>query len=111
MTMTLVGLHRRGESTQRIVFAFQTEPALMYDSVYAFATGLQALERGHTLTISNVSCEAEVPWNGGLSLINYINSVNIIHFIYSSSRPSPEKEPPLRAIRQHWALSLDNNTF
>lgn len=54
---------------------FQTEPALMYDSVHVFATGLQTLEQSHTLKLSNISCEAEVPWDGGLSLINYINSV------------------------------------
>ncbi|XP_065349868.1 glutamate receptor ionotropic, kainate 2-like [Cloeon dipterum] len=53
----------------------QAEPALMFDSVHVFAIGLQTLEQSHTLRISNVSCEDELPWDGGLSLINYINSV------------------------------------
>ncbi|XP_067008296.2 glutamate receptor ionotropic, kainate 2 [Anabrus simplex] len=55
----------------------QAEPALMYDSVYVFAIGLQTLEQSHTLRLSNVSCEEELPWDGGLSLINYINSVEL----------------------------------
>ncbi|XP_066250744.1 glutamate receptor ionotropic, kainate 2-like isoform X9 [Euwallacea similis] len=52
----------------------QAEAALMYDSVYAFAIGLQTLEQSHSLKMSNVSCDREQPWDGGLSLINYINS-------------------------------------
>ncbi|XP_069680352.1 glutamate receptor ionotropic, kainate 2-like isoform X2 [Periplaneta americana] len=55
----------------------QAEPALMYDSVHVFAIGLQTLEQSHTLRLSNVSCEEELPWDGGLSLINYINSVEL----------------------------------
>lgn len=55
----------------------QAEPALMYDSVHVFAIGLQTLEQSHSLTLANVSCDAELPWDGGLSLINYINSVEL----------------------------------
>lgn len=47
----------------------------MYDSVHVFAIGLQTLEQSHTLRLSNISCYDEKPWDGGLSLINYINSV------------------------------------
>ncbi|XP_018578371.1 glutamate receptor ionotropic, kainate 2-like isoform X3 [Anoplophora glabripennis] len=47
----------------------------MYDSVFVFAIGLQTLEQSHTLKLSNVSCDKEQPWDGGLSLINYINAV------------------------------------
>ncbi|KAL1516627.1 hypothetical protein ABEB36_000512 [Hypothenemus hampei] len=53
----------------------QAEAALMYDSVFVFAIGLQTLEQSHTLKLSNVSCDKEQPWDGGLSLINYINAV------------------------------------
>ena len=53
----------------------QAEAALIYDSVFVFAIGLQTLEQSHTLRLSNVSCDKEQPWDGGLSLINYINSV------------------------------------
>lgn len=57
-------------------FLMQTKAALIYDSVYVFAIALQALEQSHKLRISNVSCTAETPWNGGLSLVNYINGVS-----------------------------------
>ncbi|XP_051161373.1 glutamate receptor ionotropic, kainate 2-like [Leptopilina boulardi] len=55
----------------------QAEPALMYDSVQVFAVGLRTLEQSHALRPANLSCELEHPWDGGLSLINYINSVEI----------------------------------
>lgn len=48
----------------------------MYDSVYALARGLQALERGATLRPVNVSCDDENPWNDGSSLFNYVNAVS-----------------------------------
>ncbi|XP_070138560.1 glutamate receptor ionotropic, kainate 2 isoform X2 [Drosophila bipectinata] len=53
----------------------ESESALMFDSIYIFAIGLQTLDQSHTIYISNLTCDAEIPWNGGLSLINYINSV------------------------------------
>ncbi|XP_057667899.1 glutamate receptor ionotropic, kainate 2-like isoform X2 [Diorhabda carinulata] len=55
----------------------QAEAALIYDSVFVFAIGLQTLEQSHTLKLSNLSCDKEQPWDGGLSLINYINSVEL----------------------------------
>ncbi|XP_016837534.1 glutamate receptor ionotropic, kainate 2 isoform X2 [Nasonia vitripennis] len=55
----------------------QAEPALMYDSVQVFAVGLRTLEQSHALRPMNISCELEHPWDGGLSLINYINSVEM----------------------------------
>ncbi|XP_076271917.1 glutamate receptor ionotropic, kainate 2-like isoform X1 [Rhynchophorus ferrugineus] len=55
----------------------KAEAALMYDSVYVFAVGLQTLEQSHSLKLSNVSCDREQPWDGGLSLINYINTVEL----------------------------------
>lgn len=60
----------------------ETEPALIYDAVNVFAIGLQTLEQSHILRPSNITCDIEKPWDGGLSLINYINSVCIyIQFI------------------------------
>ncbi|KAH8269756.1 hypothetical protein KR018_000414 [Drosophila ironensis] len=53
----------------------ESEPALMFDSVYVFAIGLQTLDQSHILYLSNQTCDEEVPWNGGLSLTNYISSV------------------------------------
>ncbi|XP_011878966.1 PREDICTED: glutamate receptor ionotropic, kainate 2-like isoform X3 [Vollenhovia emeryi] len=55
----------------------QADPALMYDSVQVFAVGLRTLELSHALRPANISCELEHPWDGGLSLINYINSVEM----------------------------------
>ncbi|KAK9506827.1 hypothetical protein O3M35_008689 [Rhynocoris fuscipes] len=51
----------------------------MYDSVIVFAIGLQTLEQSHPLSLANVSCALEHPWDGGLSLINYINSVSLFY--------------------------------
>ncbi|XP_020809879.1 glutamate receptor ionotropic, kainate 1 isoform X2 [Drosophila serrata] len=56
-------------------FSLESEPALMFDSVFVFAMGLQTLEQSHILDLYNVTCDAEIPWNGGLSLINYLNAV------------------------------------
>ncbi|CAH1957061.1 unnamed protein product [Acanthoscelides obtectus] len=56
----------------------EAEAAFMYDSVFVFAVGLQTLDQSHTLKIPNVSCDQEHSWDGGLSLINYINAVS--HF-------------------------------
>jgi hypothetical protein len=61
---------------------FQAQPALLYDSVYVFAAALTALDRSHTLKFVNLSCEAEKPWNDGLSLYNYLNSVGFLLHIY-----------------------------
>ncbi|KAH8342593.1 hypothetical protein KR084_011375, partial [Drosophila pseudotakahashii] len=55
--------------------SLESEPALMFDSVYVFAIGLQTLDQSHTLNLLNMTCDAETPWNGGLSLINYLNAV------------------------------------
>jgi len=66
----------------RFIF-LQAEPALMYDSVQVFAVGLRTLEQSHALRPANISCELEHPWDGGLSLTNYINSVSfsLLHFV------------------------------
>ncbi|XP_037956641.1 glutamate receptor ionotropic, kainate 2 isoform X2 [Teleopsis dalmanni] len=52
----------------------QTQSALMFDAVYAFAAGLKELDRSHTLSLRNLSCDSEESWSDGLSLYNYINS-------------------------------------
>ncbi|KAL9896314.1 glutamate receptor ionotropic, kainate 2 isoform 3-T4 [Glossina fuscipes fuscipes] len=55
----------------------QTQPALMFDAVYAFAAGLTAFDGSHTLKVTNLSCELEEPWDDGLSLYNYINTATL----------------------------------
>jgi len=59
--------------------AIQAVPALLYDAVHVLALGLRALEQSHALRPApgNVSCETEVPWDAGLSLLNYLNSVEL----------------------------------
>lgn len=54
----------------------QCEPALMYDSVQVLAVGLGALYQNNiTIDRPNISCKNEVPWQGGSSLMKFINSV------------------------------------
>ncbi|KAH8385421.1 hypothetical protein KR009_001755, partial [Drosophila setifemur] len=67
--------HHNANVHLRKTVLLESEPALMFDSVYVFAIGLQTLDQSHTLRLSNLTCDVEIPWNGGLSLINYINSV------------------------------------
>jgi hypothetical protein len=55
----------------------QAESALMFDSVYVFAKGLAALDQGYVLKPANLSCDLENPWEDGLSLYNYINTVGM----------------------------------
>jgi glutamate receptor, ionotropic, invertebrate len=38
---------------------------------------LSELDKSHKLKLSNLSCELENPWNDGLSLFNYIDSVSL----------------------------------
>ncbi|PBC33119.1 Glutamate receptor, ionotropic kainate [Apis cerana cerana] len=64
----------------------QAEPALMYDSVQVFAIGLRTLEQSHALRPANISCEMEHPWDGGLSLINYINSLDLTSILGQNAR-------------------------
>lgn len=64
-----------------VVYYSQAEPALMYDSVHVFAKGLSALDRSHVLKPANLSCDLEQPWDDGLSLYNYINSVSNKRFL------------------------------
>lgn len=54
----------------------EAEPALVYDSVQVFVHGLAELDSSHILRPANLSCEREEPWDDGLSLYNYINSVS-----------------------------------
>lgn len=58
----------------------------MYDAVHIFAIGLQTLEQSHTIELSKVSCFDENPWNGGLSLINYINAVSFVFCFLNISK-------------------------
>lgn len=49
----------------------------MFDAVTVYAHGLSALDRGHKLKLANLSCDSEIPWNDGLSLFNYLDSVSL----------------------------------
>ncbi|XP_041564570.1 glutamate receptor ionotropic, kainate 2 isoform X1 [Drosophila elegans] len=54
----------------------QTESALMFDSVYAFAYGLHflSLDNRPNFSIKNLSCTSDRTWDDGISLYNHINS-------------------------------------
>nr|AAV36909.1 RE13419p [Drosophila melanogaster] len=54
----------------------QTESALMFDSVYAFANGLHFLnlDNHQNFYIKNLSCTSDQTWNDGISLYNQINA-------------------------------------
>lgn len=47
----------------------------MFDGVNVFANALQDLDKSHKLKLANLSCEKEHPWNDGLTLLNYLDSV------------------------------------
>lgn len=55
----------------------QSDSALMFDAVTVYANGLAALDRSHKLKLVNLSCDLELPWNDGLSLYNYLDSIDI----------------------------------
>ncbi|CAH1372190.1 glutamate receptor ionotropic, kainate 2-like isoform X2 [Tenebrio molitor] len=57
----------------------QAEPALMYDSVYVFAKGLSDMNYNYSIKPMNLSCDVEKPWDDGLSLYNYLDSVRKLH--------------------------------
>lgn len=49
----------------------------MFDAVTVYAHGLSELDRSHKLKLANLSCDSEIPWNDGLSLFNYLDSVSL----------------------------------
>ncbi|KAH8342744.1 hypothetical protein KR084_005637, partial [Drosophila pseudotakahashii] len=54
----------------------QTESALMFDSVYAFASGLHFLnlDSRPNFSVKNLSCTSDQTWDDGISLYNQINT-------------------------------------
>ena len=52
-----------------------TRMGLAFDSVMALGYGLSALDASHTLQPANLSCDNPTAWADGLSLLNYITSV------------------------------------
>ena len=54
-----------------------TETALLFDSVKLLALGLQELDQSQAIdTITPLSCDNEVPWTHGSSLLNYIRPIS-----------------------------------
>lgn len=71
-----------GHSSLNTTNFIRHEPALLYDSVYAFAHGVHALLRAsETFSPNNISCDQEIAWSEGSSTFNYINSVSYFFFI------------------------------
>ncbi|XP_017061664.1 glutamate receptor ionotropic, kainate 2 isoform X4 [Drosophila ficusphila] len=54
----------------------KTDSALMFDSVYAFASGLHFLSSDSppNVSIKNISCTSDQTWDDGISLYNQINA-------------------------------------
>lgn len=50
----------------------QTASALVYDAVKLLATAIEALDKSQKIVIPKLSCENEVPWSIGTSLVNYM---------------------------------------
>lgn len=57
------------------LFSSQTESALVYDSVKLLAMALENLDMSQSVDIPSVSCEDEIPWSHGTSLVNYMRPV------------------------------------
>ena len=57
------------------LYLLQVETALMYDAVFAFAHGLEAMDAGVNLKTVNLSCEEEQAWGYGLFLLRDLSHV------------------------------------
>lgn len=60
----------------------QAETAFAYDSVIVLGRGLSSLDASHNIQPANLSCDRDIPWSDGLSLLNYITAVRNHHFIH-----------------------------
>jgi hypothetical protein len=60
----------------------------MYDSVYVFAKGLSDMNYNYSIKPMNLSCDVEKPWDDGLSLYNYLDSV-VSRYIFLKPPPRP----------------------
>ena len=80
-----------GHSSLNTSNVIRHEPALLYDSVYAFAHGVNALLRSASFSPNNISCDQEVAWSEGSSLFNYINSVSVL-LLLAKQAGWPRKE-------------------
>ena len=56
--------------------SLQTETALMYDAALLFATALGELDRSQDIETAVLSCDSELTWQHGNSLINYMKLVS-----------------------------------
>ena len=56
--------------------SLQTETALMYDAALLFATALGELDRSQDIETAVLSCDSELTWQQGNSLINYMKLVS-----------------------------------
>lgn len=57
------------------MIVLQTDSALIYDAVKLTATALRELDQSQRIDIHQLSCENEIPWIYGSSLINYMRPV------------------------------------
>ncbi|KAI1288492.1 Glutamate receptor ionotropic, kainate 3 [Halotydeus destructor] len=52
-----------------------TQGALVYDAVKLLASALEGLDKSQKIEINPISCEDEVPWTFGTSLVNYMRPI------------------------------------
>ena len=50
----------------------------MYDAALFFATALSELDRSQDIQTAALSCDSELTWQHGNSLINYMKLVSIL---------------------------------
>ena len=60
-----------------MTLSLQTETALMYDAALLFATALGELDRSQDIETAVLSCDSELTWQHGNSLINYMKLVSM----------------------------------
>ena len=56
--------------------SFQYKCALVFDAVYLFAKAMKELDRSVMLLTPNTTCDDIIPWSGGKSLYDFINTVS-----------------------------------
>lgn len=79
-----------------IHYSLQTEAALTYDAVYAFAHGMNDLSRATAAQLrpSNVSCGDGLSWAEGTSLFNLISMVDYYGLTGKFQMESPIEQYP-----------------
>ena len=84
----------------------------MYDAALLFATALGELDRSQDIETAVLSCDSELTWQHGNSLINYMKLVSQGRGLLSSSGPGPGRVKVRKVrVRSGWfQLKLRRST-